>query len=399
MNILQIANKAIYPPDGGSLAILSLAKGYISNGHRVHILNMITQKHYNNEQIIEDKYKDSLNIVGVKINTRISIFKLIFNLLFSNKPYIAQRFISKKFKSKLVDLLANYEFDFIQIEGLYVLAYVRTIKNIFNGKIIYRPHNIEHLIWKRNYEESKSIIKKVYIKNMHKRIKKYEQNLLNNYDFVIPISQIDANIYKELGNIKPIKVIPFGIDVKRLEEELIVEKPTSVQSINYLGALDWIPNQKGLLWFINNCFPIVLQSYPNLTLNVAGRNTPHWFKNKLDKPNVKFYGEVENAYEFIQKHGPVIVPLFSGSGMRVKIIESMALKKAIVATSIAAEGINIEHYKNIIIANTELEFANAIISLLNNIDLQNEIGENAFKFVKTYYDFENIASETLNFIT
>ncbi|MFC2104551.1 glycosyltransferase family 4 protein, partial [Bacteroidota bacterium] len=330
MNILQITNKAIYPPDGGSLAILNLAKAYIRNGHKVHILNMVTHKHYNNDEIIEKEYKESLKITGIKVNTRISIFKLILNLLFSSKPYISQRFISKKFKSELIDLINNNEFDFIQIEGLYVLAYAHTIRNIFKGKIIYRPHNIEHLIWKRNYEETKSLIKKIYFKNLYYRIKKYEEQLLNTYDFLFPISQNDANIYKELGNTKPIKVSSFGIDVIRLEEKIIVEKPGSVQGINYIGALDWIPNQKGLLWFINNCFPVILQSHPNIILNIAGRNAPRGFKNKLDQPNINFCGEVKNAYEFIQNPGPVIVPLFSGSGMRVKIIESMALKKAIV---------------------------------------------------------------------
>ena len=147
MNILQIANKAIYPPDGGTLAILSLAKGYIENGHQVYLLNMITHKHYNNYALIKDKYRQSLKIEGIDVNTKISPLKLLLNLFFSDKPYIAQRFISPKFKLRLESLLKSQQFDFIQFEGLYALQYIRIIKNNFNGKIIYRPHNVEYLIW------------------------------------------------------------------------------------------------------------------------------------------------------------------------------------------------------------------------------------------------------------
>ena len=398
MNILQIANKAIYPPDGGSLAILSLSKGYIRNGHRIHLLNMITHKHFNNYEIIEIEYKDSLKISGVNVNTQISFFRLLINLLFSNKPYIAQRFVSKKFVSKLINLLNNNSFDFIQIEGLYSLQYINTIRNEFGGSILYRPHNIEFQIWRRNYKETKSLIKKLYFKSLFKRLKKLEENLLNTYDFLIPISKSDAKIYNKLGNSKPVKTSPFGIDLKKIQDQYVEINSDIDQCINYIGALDWIPNQEGLLWFIDHCFPVIIKSFPHIKLNIAGRNAPKWLIRRFNHSNINFLGEVKNAYEFIQKSGPIIVPLFSGSGIRVKIIESMAFKKAIVATDTAAEGINCHQNVNILLANNDQDFASSVISLLNNVGLQKEIGENAFKFVKEHYDFEKIAIDILNFI-
>lgn len=398
MKILQIANKAIYPPDGGSLAILSLSKAYIRNGHQVHLLNMITHKHFNNYEIIESEYKDSLKISGVNVNTQISFFKLLLNLLFSNKPYIAKRFVSKKFVSQLINLLNNNSFDFIQIEGLYSLQYINIIRNEFDGSILYRPHNIEYQIWERNSKETKSLIKKLYFKSIFKRLKKLEGNLLNTYDFLIPISESDAKIYKELGNTKPVKTSPFGIDLKNIQDQYVEIDSDTDHFINYIGALDWIPNQEGLLWFIEHCFPVILKSFPDVILNIAGRNAPKCLIRKFNHSNINYLGEVKNAYEFIQNPGPIIVPLFSGSGIRVKIIENMALKKAIVATDTAAEGIDCLHNKNIILANNDQDFANSVISVLNNIGLQKNIGEDAFKFVKEHYDFEKIATDILTFI-
>src|SRR6056297_81670 len=171
MNILQLANKATFPPDGGSLAILSFAKGYIKNGHQVYLFNMETYKHFNKSELIDPEYKNKITVEGVKINTHISIFKLSFNLFFSKKPYIAQRFFSKKYLKKLTAIVQSQNFDLIQIEGLYMLQYIHSIKKIFSGHIIYRPHNIEYKIWERNSIETKSFFKKLYYNILAKRLK------------------------------------------------------------------------------------------------------------------------------------------------------------------------------------------------------------------------------------
>jgi len=277
MKILQIANKAIYPPDGGSLAILSLSKGYIKNGHQVHLLNMVTHKHMNNFDFIEDDYKESLIISGVKINSRISIIKLLINLFFSTKAYISERFFSADFKQELISLLKNESFDILQFEGLYGLQYINFIRELFNGKILYRPHNLEYLIWKRNSIESTSKLKKIYFNIISRRLKKLEERLINTYDFLIPITQNDADLYTELGNKRPFIVAPFGIDIHKIQ--LYGHKPSNelTRNINYIGALDWIPNQQGLLWLIDKCLPIIIESLPNVKLNVAGRNSSKWF--------------------------------------------------------------------------------------------------------------------------
>ncbi len=286
----------------------------------------------------------------------------------------------------------------MQIEGLYVLQYIHSIRRDFKGKVLYRPHNVEYLIWERNYKATKSFFKKIYFKSLFNRLKKIEERYLNTYDYLIPISNTDADIFKKLGNLKPCKVSPFGINLKNINNQFTVYKSNTEQSINYIGALDWTPNQEGLLWFIEYCFPIILRSFPNIKLNIAGRNAPKWFIKELYQNNIQFIGEVKNAYEYMQKPGPIIVPLFSGSGMRVKIIESMALKKAIVSTSIAAEGINCIHNENILIADNPEYFANSVITLLKNLDLQKKIGESAYKLVEENFDFNTIANDILNFI-
>jgi glycosyltransferase involved in cell wall biosynthesis len=396
MKVLQIANKAISPPDGGTLAILSLTKGYLLNGYDVHLLNMLTHKHSNEKstQILKNK---NFKITGVKVNTKLSILNLLINFLFSKTPYIAKRFLSKNFTNELINLIKKDSYDIIQLEGLYCLQYISIIKQYFSGRTIYRPHNLEHQIWERNATDSKSILKKIYFSNLATRLEKLETKLLNTYDYIAPISVNDKEQFIALGNTKPILTIPFGIDLESYSNDT---KSTLINSnsICYIGALDWIPNQTGILWFIEKVFPIILEDNPSIKLNIAGRNAPEWLKNKFIFPNIIFHGEVDDAHSFLQKNGLMIVPLFSGSGMRVKIIEGMALKKTIIATSIASEGISCTDKENIIITNENITFAESILQLLKDTSLQKKIGEKAYKFVQNNFDNKKITQDLINFI-
>jgi glycosyltransferase involved in cell wall biosynthesis len=361
----------------------------------VHLLTIETAKHTNKIEIIPDQYRSKLNITGVPEKIHISTIKLLINFLFSSKAYIATRFYSQRFLKEILKLINENHFDFIQLEGLYSLQYINDIRKKYRGKLIYRSHNIEYQIWSRNAVETKNLLKKLYFKNLSRRLKKLEKKFLNSYDFILPISQTDASCYMQLGNQKPLLVAPFGIEINQQNNNVTLKTD---QSINFIGALDWIPNQNGIIWFIKNCFPAILKRYPDIKLKLAGRNAPAWFTKKLNHPNIDYLGQIENINDFYQLPGPFIVPLFSGSGMRVKIIEAMTYKKAIITTRLGAEGIDATNNENIVIANSNLEFIDDIIKLLSNQELQNNIGQNAFGFVKENYDFSSIAKQVLTFI-
>lgn len=394
MNILQIANKAINPPDGGSIAIIGLTKGFLKNNHHVYLLNIETYKHKNNPVPDALLSNQNFKLKGVNLNTKIKFTSLIANLIFSKKPYIAQRFIKNRFITELQNLISNNSFDLIQFEGLYSLQFLNYIPKSFTGKLIYRPHNLEHQIWNKTADESNSFLKRWYYKNMSYRLRKLEKSLLNKYDFIAPISKTDLSYFNQLGNTKPAIVIPFGMETLNLK--LSVDNNSN--SLCYLGALDWIPNQNGIIWFIENVFPVIIEQLPETKFYIAGRNAPNWFIKKIKTKNVIYYGQVKSAQDFLLSHGPAVVPLFSGSGMRVKIIEAMALKKSIIATNLAAEGISVTNKENILISDDKESFAKNCINLITNKDLQKKIGNNAFDLIKSEYDNAQIVKSLLEFI-
>ena len=385
MKILQITNKVPYPEtDGGAIACMNVLRGLHSDGHEITLLSMVTNKHPISISDIPSEIKGLAEIKLVNVPAPINAWDALINLLFSKIPYNAERFIDKSFSNELREIIKKNEFDIVQLEGLYVCPYIPVIRKISNAKIVYRSHNIEHEIWERTACVSKGF-KKWYLNNLSKRIKRFEISLLNSYDLVVPITKRDGDILNHLGNNKPMHVSQTGFDLSSLTQE---KEEIEAASVFHIGALDWAPNQEGIVWFLNNCWPEILKYKPETKFYVAGRNAPDWFVSKISGKNVFYEGEVEDAYRFMNSKALMVVPLLSGSGMRIKIVEGMALGKPIVSTSIGSEGIHTTSGKNILIADEAKDFSAGILQLLDNKKLFESLSASASLFI--HENFNNL---------
>ena len=395
MQILLITNKLPYPQkDGGAIATLSLAKNLSKLAEKFDILAINTSKHYFDIKNIPEQLKKYINFYDYFLNTDIKIVKLIKNLLFSNLPYNAERFINEGFADKIKKRISENNYDIIQFEGLYVLPYIELIRKNSTAIISYRAHNIEHEIWKRTAEQTTSFFKKKYVKILTNRIKKLEKKFINKYDLLIPITERDGEKLNKMGNLKPSLTIPTGVNINDyITDNSITEK----NSIFHIGSLDWSPNQEGLLWFIDNCWTKIQEEKPEIKFYIAGRNAPEWFVNRIKHKNIVFLGEVDDAHKFMNSKSIMIVPLLSGSGMRIKIIEGMALSKAIISTSIGVEGIPATNNENIIIADKAVDFVKQTIELSNQPEKTNKIGMQAKLFVSKKFDNFAIAKKLYYF--
>ena len=186
---------------------------------------------------------------------------------------------------------------------------------------------------------------------------------------------------------------PAGLTVKDYK---ISSKKPEKGSLFHLGALDWMPNQQAIQWFLEDIWPKVLEQKPDAKFYVAGRNLPDWITD-LKIKGVIIEGEVQSAADFINSKEIMVVPLLSGSGMRIKIVEGLALGKCIISTSIGAEGIHYSNNENILIADTAEDFAAAIIKCLDNEKLPLEIGRKARLLAEKEYDNDKITEELTGF--
>jgi polysaccharide biosynthesis protein PslH len=383
MRILQLMNKVPWPPkDGGAIACLNMTKGFSMLGHEVTVLSMNTSKHHIRIKDMPADLRRKADFRLVEVPASINWIEATLNLLFSRLPYNAQRFISDEFNQELAKVLTEKSFDVIQLEGLYLCPYIPVIRKYSKALIAYRAHNIEYEIWERTATLSEGLRSK-YLRNLSKRIKRFEVSYLNSYDLLVPITDRDGIILDKLGNTKPRHTSQTGIDFASL---VPTARKLEFPSLFHIGALDWAPNQEGLIWFFNQCWPKIHQDNPDLKFYLAGRNAPEWFERIIKLDGVVYLGEINDAYDFINSKAVMVVPLFSGSGMRIKIIEGMALGKPIVTTDIGTEGIPTENGKNILIANDADRFTDAITQLINDRELSTRIGKSAIGFIQEKFD-------------
>lgn len=394
MRILQLMNKVPWPPnDGGAIACLNMTKGFSMLGHEVTVLCMNTSKHHVRIKDLPAQIRSKAEFRLVEVPASINWFEAALNLLFSNVPYNAQRFISDEFSHELIKVLAEKQYDLIQLEGLYLCPYIPVIRKYSGALIAYRAHNIEYEIWERTAKLSEGL-RSNYLANLSKRIKRFEISHLNTYDLLVPITDRDGQILDALGNIKPRHTSQTGIDFASL---VPTAKKLEFPSLFHIGALDWAPNQEGLIWFFDHCWTKIHGENPQLKFYLAGRNAPEWFEKRIKHEGVEYLGEIADAYDFMNSKAVMVVPLFSGSGMRIKIIEGMALGKPIVTTDIGTEGIPTENGHNILIANDAEQFTNAIARLINDRELSDQIGKHAIGFIQEKFDNLSQAGALIDF--
>ena len=393
MNIFLICNKSPYPPkEGGPIAMNAMVEGLVRAGHTVKVLAINTNKYFIDPEDVPEHYRKKTKLETVYVNLSIKPVDAFLNL-FTTKSYHVVRFITRELDKKIKEILENEKFDIVQLETLYVAPYVDTIRKHSNAKIVLRAHNIEHLIWERIAGNCKNPVKKFYLNHLFKTLKKFELETISKVDGIAAITGNDAIFFKKYGSGTPVTDIPFGVNP---EEYKLNDIKPEFPSLFHLGSMNWVPNQEGIRWFLEHVWPPVNKMFPDLKFWLAGRMMPDWLLN-AHYPGVEVVGEVDSASDFIQSKMVMIVPLFSGSGIRIKIIEGMALKRPVISTAIGAEGINCISGENILIADTAEEYIQWIRQCVEDKQFCNEIGNNARTLIENEHNNDKIIERLTKF--
>ena len=392
MRILLLCNKPPYPAsEGGPMAMNSIITGLLEAGHQVKVLAINSEKYNVKESNIPEEYKQKTGIELIDVDLTVKPLNAFLNL-FTRKSYHAERFISEEFKKRLAAVLDKEQFDVVQLEVLFMAPYVETIRQHSKAMIVLRAHNVEHKIWERIAKDTKSPLKRWYINHLAKTLKEFELNALETVDGVAAITRKDAAFFRKYCS-KPVIDIPFGVYPEQFDPKYEIEgKP----KFYHIGSMNWMPNEEGIRWFVDEVLPKTVEKVPDFVYHLAGRSMPEWLTS-MKNPHVDVVGEVPDAKEFVTNHDVAIVPLLSGSGIRIKIIESMALGKTVITTRVGAEGILYDEEVNIIIAENKAKMVEAIRSLNENPETAVRIGQAARKLVEETYDNRKIIARLLMF--
>lgn len=369
-----------------------ITQGLIRNGIKVKVMALSPTTTHVPTSHIPNEYIRKTGLEVFPIDTRVKPLAAFLNL-FTGRSYNVSRFYCKKFKNRLEELLSKERFDIIQLEGLFLTPYIEVIRKHTGSPVLFRSHNIEHYIWQRMAQASTNPVKSQYLQLLATRLKKYELKTMHQVDGLIAISPVDMHFYKLNGFNQPGVTIAVGADVDIFDRSGIELQENTVF---HIGRMDWRPNHEGVMWFLQQVWPLVTESKPELRFVLAGKKIPEIFY-RYSGSGVHIAGEVPDAASFMHTHELMVVPLLSGGGMRVKIIEGMSAGKAIVTTGIGAEGIKCTHGENIMLADTATEMADTILYCFDNKPAMQKIGKKAKEFARQNHSIDKMINDLIRF--
>ncbi len=397
MKILQVCYKMPYPlKDGGEYSIYNSALSLLKQPNvSLKVVAINPTLNFVNQDMLPNTYLKATRFESIQVNTKVRLFPLMINI-FSKHSYFVQRFYSKVFEKKLIQIIETETYDIILLEHLYLCLYIDAIHPIFKGNIILRAQNVEFEIWNSYLKNKARFFEKFYISLAAKRLTQFELTQLNKVDGIINLTEKDNQTYKNLGLLKPSTVVPIGFDFEKLfRSEIANTAVPSELKIYHLGSMDWRPNEQAIKWFIEHILPLLVKKIPTIQIHLAGKKMPKWIYD-LENKNLIVDGEVENAWEYQKDKSILIVPLLSGSGIRVKIIEALALGKVVISTQIGAQGIPNSN-NTILIADDPEMFVQHLLNCINSIELRKKLSEQSSQLAQQHFDLKKVGEQTIDF--
>jgi glycosyltransferase involved in cell wall biosynthesis len=384
MRILILTPRLPWPPiDGGRVAMSRLAASLAECGADVEVLSLNPRKH-------RGAPHGPLPIRAVDIDTSRVVEPALLAIA-TKLPFIVARFFSSNFRLAIRESLRRFAPDVVQIESPFLLPYAAAIRAESKARIVLRSVNVEFRIWEGLAELSRNPLRRLALRHIARTLRRYELREMARVDAILPISAADNDDFRTLGVTQPMYVVPCSVT---MPERGSVAPPAA--SVAFIGSLDYLPNQEAVRWILDELWPRITAPLPDAILSIAGSSPPAWMRRRLER-GVDFAGAVDDAEAFLRSHSVVIAPLFAGSGMRIKVLEAMALGKPIVATSIGAGGIDAVHGRDILIADDVQSFADAVVRLLGDPVMATSLGGAARQTVAERYDSHTLAAGLLRF--
>ncbi len=388
MKILQLCKKFPYPlKDGESMAVTYLSRGLRRAGASVDLLSMNTTKHWVDPDSIPPDFDHYGRIRLIAVDNRLRWQDALVSLV-KGESYHISRFIQSAYREALREMLAAEAYDIVLIESVHLMPYASVVKVHSQARVVLRAHNVEYLIWERVTQQEKNPLKRSYLKILTRQLRRYEESALGQADLLVPISPEDGRIFRQSGYAGRMHVSPVGMELSRFSYTAC--QGAGLNELRFIGSLDWIPNQEGMRWLLETVWPQVRRRYSDTIIYIAGRHAPAWLR-KLHGTDIRVMGEVPSSREFLSGGELMIVPLLSGSGIRVKILEAMALGRVVITTQIGIEGIPAVDKVHCLIAHTPEEIVAAIVYCRENPERVISMSREARRFIEQHYDADEIA--------
>jgi glycosyltransferase involved in cell wall biosynthesis len=389
LRVLQLCPRVPWPPhDGGRVAMLQIARGLAAAGVEVEVLSLDPAKH----RADPDAARRALRPVplstvpidtGAPLRAALAARRL-------GVPWLVARFWSPRFAALVAERLRARPVDVVHVESPFLLPYLPAIRAATGAPVALRAQNVELRIWQGLAAGERRPLRRRLLARLAAALAAWEPAAVDRCDLVVPISAEDEADFRALGVARPSFVLPCGVDLEAAPAP-VPAAAADPFSAYFLGSMLYLPNREAVEWILARLWPLVREREPRLRLTVAGSAMPPALARRLESAGIAVAADVADAAAFAAPFGATIAPLSSGSGMRVKLLEAMALGKPVVATPLGARGIAATPGEHLLLAEDAAAFADALVRCARDRELAGRLGAAARRLIEERYDARRLA--------
>jgi glycosyltransferase involved in cell wall biosynthesis len=394
MNILLLSTRSPYPLiSGHSLRTYHILRG-AAQKHDVTLITFVQLEEELKKENIEHLRSFCRSVYPFRIPvdmSRIRLASSLFLNLFSPLPFVAQKYDASMIRNTIRGIIVTEHIDLVHVDMLPLAVYIDEFSDLPTVLI---NHNVESVRLYRWFQTETNILKKAFLGLQWLKLRSFERSSMSKFDCCVVVSDVDKQLLRKMGINSKMFVVPNGTDTEFFKPmgNMKIE-----DSVLWIGHMDVHTNKDAVLYFWRETYPLLRKEHPKLRMTFVGTAPPKEIANAAKKDEqIVVTGFVEDIRPHLGEATVMVVPIRIGSGTRLKILDAMAMGKAIVSTSVGCEGLNVTNGTDILIADDPEDFATRTTALLKNPDLRMNLEKNARKLAETY-DW-NLITEKQEFV-
>ena len=402
MNILWLSHLMPYPPKGGVYQRSYNLMKELSKYNNLYLICFSQKSQQENTHERQAAIK-GLSELGEVLNVFLfdsdkssaAKLKLIISSIFTKTPYTVNWLSAHGVEEAISTAIKQYNIDIVHHDTISWAKYLSSETTTANHyKAVLNHHNIESHMMLRRARKTSNIFKKLYFMQEGYKLHNYENKICPRYDLNITCSDTDTLRLKRRIPYTNTQTIPNGVDMEYFTPSKTRQR---ANSLIFAGGLSWYPNIAAMDFFMHRVWPDLIRSIPNASMTIVGRTPPQWLKDLASKyKEISVTGFVDDVRPLIEAASVYVCPINDGGGTKLKILDALAMKKAIVAHPVACEGIDVTEGENILFAETKEQYIEKITALFNNEALRTKLGNNGRKLIADKYDYTIIGKKLNN---
>ncbi len=386
MKLLWVKAGGLLPPDmGGKIRSYNILK-QLARRHEITLFTFY-QEHPGDQHLDSTSFFSRIVPVPLPLPARRSVGEYLrsASMMVAGRPVTIDKFLTAEVRRRYAELLASNTFDVVVCDFLVPGSLMHW--NTPPPTILF-THNVEAQIWERHAKIVSNRAMKVASWLEARALVRTERRYVELADHVLAVSDNDRAFFLQYVAPDRLSVIPTGVDTEYFQPSQETERPDTMA---FTGTMDWMPNEDGVAYFVDKILPLIRHDVPDAAFWAVGRRPPRRIQ-ALASSHVTVTGAVEDIRPYLGKAAVCVVPLRSGSGTRIKIFEAMAMGKAVVSTTMGAEGLPVTHGENIILADEPADFARHVVQLFHDPQRRKQLGRAARQLVEENYSWASAAA-------